>query len=74
MYNSIKYIIFYYLKNGVLNYQGCKAIDDVFDDGIEMIGEKKEKKDVQVIIANKTIYSLFLHWCKCVKLTVLRKN
>lgn len=52
-----------------------KAIDDVFDDSdIEMIGEKKEKKDVQVIIVNKTIYSLFLHWCKCVKLTVLRKN
>lgn len=49
-----------------------KAIDDVFDDGIEMIGEKKEKKDINVIIANKTIYSRVIHWCKCVKLTVLR--
>jgi hypothetical protein len=25
MYSSIKYIIFYYLKNGVLNYQGFKG-------------------------------------------------
>ena len=45
-----------------------KAIDDVFHDGIEMIGEEK---DVQVIIVNKTIYSRFIHLFKCVKLTVL---
>lgn len=46
-----------------------KAIDDVFDDGIEMTGEKK---DLKVTNANKTIYSRFIHLFKCVKLTVLR--
>lgn len=49
-----------------------KAIDDVFDDsGIEMI---QGRPVVNVIIANKTIYSHLLRLFKCVKLTVLRKN
>jgi hypothetical protein len=47
-----------------------KAIDDVFDDGIEMIGEKK---DVKVIIGNKTIYNRFLEWFKCAKSSIFRK-
>jgi len=42
-----------------------KANDDVFDDGIEMIGEKKDVKVIIVNFRRPTVYSRFLKWFTC---------